>query len=369
MKVVANREGLLSAFQIAAGVVPARSPKPILRNVKLELNSAGEGILHATDLEIGIRYKVSGMTVEKDGLAILPTSELMSILRELSDEHLILESTDGGVKVSGQSSQFELPSEDPTQFPDIPDFGDETGLKIKAGEFAKMIRRTVFSAATENTRYALNSILVEVSADGTVRMVATDGKRLAMMPGKLISGAGKAQEGRLLPPKAMQLVNKILLDPEAELEFVLRSNEALFRCGRVTMYTRLVEGRYPRYQDVFPPPAEIKIPLTVGPLHGVLRQAKIVTSEESRGCDCIFSSGLLTIASRAADVGQSEIRMPIGYDGEKMKITYDPQFLIDALRVLEPEEELSFELVDTKRATVIRTRDDYAYLVMPLTKG
>jgi DNA polymerase-3 subunit beta len=181
--------------------------------------------------------------------------------------------------------------------------------------------------------------------------------------------AGETPNGQwLIPPKALTLIQKTLVDPDDDVEIELRPNEILFRTSKVMIYSRLVEGRFPNYRDVFPPNANIRIPVAVGKLHGVIRQAKIVTNDESKGVDFHFREGLLTLESRGADLGSSEITLPIGYEGDDIDITFDPQLLIDALRVLDSDEEISVDIVDTRRATVLRSGDEYEYVVMPLTR-
>ena len=229
-------------------------------------------------------------------------------------------------------------------------------------------RRTIFAVAQENSRYALNSVLIEFPEEGKAQLVSSDGKRLALMPGAT-TRSGAAPAGlTLVPPKALALVQKTLVDPDEELEILVRENEILFRTGKVTIYSRLTDGRYPRYQDVFPPSPKVKAPLIVSRFLGAVRQAKIVTSEESKGVDFKFDDGTLTLRSRGAEIGQSEIRLPIGYDGPPLEITFDPQLLIDALRVLDPEQDVSLEMIDDRKAAVLRTADQYAYLIMPLTR-
>ena len=366
MKATCNREGLSTAFQVVAAVVPARSPKPILRNVKLEVNGDAT-VLSATDLELGIRYRVSGVTPGQEGRVILPAAHFMSILRESGDETIELEETESGIRIQGASSRFELPSEDPLQFPDVPDFGNVPARKIKSGAFATMVRRTVFAVASENSRYALHAVRLEFENDRAI-MVATDGKRLALMPGSATTESPIPEGHALIPPKAVALLQKVLSDPDEDVEIALDQNDVLFRTSKVIIYSRLVEGRFPRYQDVFPSEAKITIPLIVGEFLGAVRQARIVTSENSKGVDFRFESGQIVMESRSADVGQSEVRLPIGYEGETVEITIDPQLLIDALRVLEPTEEVRFDLIDGKTAAVLRTDDDFAYVVMPLTR-
>jgi DNA polymerase-3 subunit beta len=130
----------------------------------------------------------------------------------------------------------------------------------------------------------------------------------------------------------------------------------------------LVEGRFPRYQDVFPSNVEARIPLTVGPLLTAVEQASIVTSDESRGVDFTFGEGELRLLSQAPDAGSSHVVMPIEYNGKSLTITFDPRYLADALKTLEPDTEITAELVDQKNAAVFKTDDHYTYVVMPLTR-
>ena len=367
MKLTCNREGLLSAFQVASGVVPQRSPRPILRSVKIEIDGPTSATLIANDLEVGIRYSISGIESDSTGQLLLPIGEAMSILREMSDSTLCLRVAEGGVIIEGASSRFELATEDPLQYPGVPAMTDEPAHKIKAGILTNMIRRTLFACASDNSRYALHSVLVEFE-ESRMKFVATDSKRLALMPGA-VEISGEAPEGTwLLPPKVLQLLTRVLQDPEEEVHIVLRKNDALFRTGKVTVYTRLVEGRFPRYQDVIPAEVRYRIPLPVGQFHAVVRQSRILTNDESRGVDLRIADGELRLQSRAAQLGQSEVKMPIGYSGDLIEVTYDPNLLIDALKVLDPEEEITLELPDNKRASVFRTRDDYAYVVAPLMR-
>lgn len=367
MKATVNREGLSSAFQIAAGVVPQRSPRQILRSVKLEIDGPTTATLLATDLELGIRYAVSGIEADSTGQVLLPVAETVAILRELSDQTIQLRAAEGGVILESSTSRFELATDDPLQFPDVPASDDEPAHKIKAGVLANMIRRTSFACASENSRYALHSVLLEFE-DGKARFVATDSKRLALMPGA-VEIAGDTPEGTwLLPPKALQLLTRVLQDPDEEVGITLRENDALFKTAKVTIYTRLVEGRFPRYQDVFPAEVSHRIPLPVGQFHAVIRQARIMTSDESRGVDLRFADGQLTLQSRSAQAGQSEVHMPVGYSDDPVEVTYDPQLVMDAMKILDPEEEIVLELPDSRRASVFRTRDDYAYVVMPLMR-
>src|SRR5205823_5630106 len=137
MKALCNREGLLAAFGMVSGVVPARSPKPILQNLKLVADPDEGSILMATDLEVGIRYRVIGVKVDQPGAAILPTQRMGSILRTSVDEELFLEADEDHLIVRDRRAEFRLPSEDPNLFPEVPDFGAAAYHKIEAADLRR----------------------------------------------------------------------------------------------------------------------------------------------------------------------------------------------------------------------------------------
>jgi DNA polymerase-3 subunit beta len=370
MKALCNREGLLAAFGMVSGVAPARSPKPILQNIKLVADPEEGSVLMATDLEVGIRHRVLGMKVDRPGSVILPTQRMASILRTSADEELDLEADGDMLVVRGLHAEFKLPSEDPGLYPEVPDFAATSYHVVAAADLRKLIRRTMFATDVESTRYALGGVLVEL-ADETIAMVGTDGRRLARMvaTAEAENGAASPTGSPVIPVKALKLIERNLDDDDPPVHLAIQAGAAvLVRTERAVIYSRLVEGRFPRYQDVFPSNVEVKIPLEAGPLRVAVEQASIVTSEESRGVDFQFANGALTLASQAADVGSSHVDLPIAYDGKAIEITFDPRYLTDALRTLDDNTAITAELIDSKNAAVFKTDDRYTYVVMPLTR-
>jgi DNA polymerase-3 subunit beta len=369
MKVDCNREKLLSAFQTAAAVAPARSPKPILQNIKLDV-SGDAAVLLATDLEVGIRILVSGFDVQTPGSVILPLSRFGPILRESSDEMLRIESDGQNTLVRGERSEFKLPSENPAEFPSVADFKEEKYHELPAKLLKEVIRRTIFATDSESSRYALGGVLLEFDAD-KITAVGTDGRRLAKMEVPAISHGGHLSDGAMtiVPAKAMQLIDRALIDADADVQIAAHANEVLIKSSRLTIYTRLVEGRFPKWRDVFPHRSGAsKIEMPIGPLHSAVRQAAIVTSEESRGVDFSFENGTLTLSGRAAELGQSRVELPVAYDGAAIGITLDPRFVADFLRVLDPDKTFTLEIKDAESAAVCSTDDGYGYVIMPLAR-
>jgi len=173
----------------------------------------------------------------------------------------------------------------------------------------------------------------------------------------------------VVPSKAMGLIERSLPDKEDAVALVaVHANDLLVKCAGSTIYSRLVEGRFPRYSDVIPTEFNLSIDLVVGPFYSAVRQAQIVTSEESRGVDFAFSNGKLTLASQAADVGQSNVELPIPYEGEDLTITFDPKYVADFLRILDGGTSIKLNLLDGESPAVFSTEDHYQYVVMPLSR-
>lgn len=371
MKITCDREKLLAAFQAVAAVAPARSPKPILQNVKLDVTDGGTATLYATDLEVSIQREVEGVEVEAAGAVLFPVSRFAAILRESSDAMFRIETDGVKTLVRGERSRFNLPSENPSEFPAPVGFEAEAYYQIPTRLLKEMIRRTIFATDNESSRYALGGVKFELAEDGKLITVGTDGRRLAKMEGPLekIGDASPIGETTIVPMRSLQLIDRTLVDDDAPTKFAVRANDAIFATPTATISTRLLEGRYPKWSDVVPKRHDsAKIELPVSPFFAAVRQAAIVTSDESRGVDFAFGKGTLVLAGHAAEVGESHVEMPIGYDGEKIEITLDPRFLIDFLKTLDAEQSFTFDLVDSDSAAVALTDDGYTYVLMPLAR-
>lgn len=369
MKITCDREKLLSAFQTAAMVAPSRSPKPILQNVKLSVVE-GQAVLMATDLEMGIRIQVEGIEAHTAGDALLPVGRFGSILRESTDEKLHIDGDPQGLRVKTDRSNFQLPGGNPDEFPSMVSFEEEKYHKVSARLLKELIRRTLFATDTESSRYALGGVLLEMEPQ-RITAVGTDGRRLAKMegPAESVGGHQTGETMTIVPARSMQLIERALIDPEAEIMLAARGNDVLLKSPTSLIFSRLVEGRFPRWRDVFPQRQDaVRIDITVGPMHSALRQAAIVADEDSRGIDFTFGEGKLVLTGVTAEVGESHVELPIPYDGKPITVTMDHRFVADFLKVLDPERLFNVEIQDDESAALFRTDDGYSYVVMPLAR-
>ncbi|MCH7688576.1 MAG: DNA polymerase III subunit beta, partial [Planctomycetes bacterium] len=252
MKLHCHRPSLAAAFQVVAGVVPSRTPKEILKNVKLQV-ADGKATLIGTDQEVGIRYEIPGVEIESAGETLLPTNRIISILRELSDDGVSIELSENRTVVRSGHSEFSLASEDPAEFPAVAEFDADRYHVVAGNALQAGIRRTIFATDTESTRYAMGGVLLELKAD-SLTLAATDSRRLSVV--KLACRSEEVEElGNPAPvvlAKAMSLVERSISDDTEEVFIVVHSNDVLIKCGNSTIYSRLVEGRFPKDADVIP---------------------------------------------------------------------------------------------------------------------
>lgn len=369
MKIICNREKLLSAYQIAAAVAPVRSPKEILVNVKLDARG-DKAVLMATDSEAGIRLEIEDVEIAVPGVALLPLQRVGNILRECSDETLTIEVNDNALDITGDHSEFHLPKINPDEFPSVASFQETAYYEVNARLFKELVKRTVFATDVESTRYQLGGVLFEME-DDKITTVATDGRRLACMHGTGVAIGGFKNSGNstIVPTKTLQLMERSISDGDEVVCIAARANDILIKTNRCTIYSRLVEGRYPNWKQVMPSrEGRTRIDGLAGPFFTAIRQASIVADTESRGVDFTFGNGTLVVAARAADIGQSRIEIPIAYNDEPINITMDYRYVMDFFKVLDPDKAFALEVRSNAEPALFSTDDGYTYVVMPMAR-
>jgi DNA polymerase-3 subunit beta len=360
MIIEANRSSLLSACQLASQALPTRTPQPIYQNFKV--TATGDRItVQATDLEIEVSFFVDGVVIEEEGVAIWPASRLVAILRECDDETVRIDADDRRVKLHTSSGDFEMPGYDPTGFATFNQSGED-GFGVAGDEFTSAINRTVFAASKEEGKYAMRGILLSVDGNKG-ELVGTDAKRLAVAKFATSVGGWPKVSG-IISTKTIKMAAGIAQD--AELQVVLSTNSVTFKTDRAVIFSRLVEGNYPPYTSVIPKKHEASVELDCAALLHAVRQASIMTDDESKRVELSFGGDRLTLTAQGASSGKSNVSMPLtGYKGPAIDISFDPAYLTEYLRSCADGERVKLELLDGKRSAVFRG-EGYLYLVVPL---
>jgi DNA polymerase-3 subunit beta len=366
MKISFEREKFSKAFQTVAAVAARRDLKPILQNVKITVDKKTGVLLQATDTEIGIRLRLDECDVLEKGEAILPTNLLKQILTESTEETLSMESSDSKTTVSGYSAKYALDTQLPDEFPDLEEFGEESYHTIPSNILKEMIRRTVFSAESDSGNYSLGGVHFEMD-DKEVAAVATDGRRLAWQAGSGESVGGHKVEGVTLPTKAMQLLERALGDDEEPVKVSFSGNRAIFQYSNIVLFSRLVEGRFPKWRKILPADRDTDcLNLLAGAWYVAVKQAQITTNEREPGVIFTFGDGKLILRGNGREVGESEVELPIAYSGQTHEFKMNPKFLADALRILDANTNLIVYPPIDSDPLVIKTEDNFTYIAMPM---
>lgn len=378
MKATINREAFTRAYGAVSACVPRNSPKPILQSIRFraaisEPEDMTDATLEATDLDVGIRYALSGVVICRPGAVLLPQC-FGEILRTSTEDELSLELDDGNLTVRGLHSEFTLQTEDAALFPDVPGFDSEDYYECGLFDLTQAVNGTIFATDPESTRYALGGLLFEIQGSNLstdLGLVGTDGRRLAKSILELshVGNPKPPHSPPIVSIKTLKLLSRLNCDSgSTQVKFCFHDNVIKFRDEHATLCGQLVEGRFPKYQDVFPSGKTASIEIACGPFRQALSQASIATSEDSRGVDFAFGPGMLVLASKAATKGASRVAIPLNYDGQTVELTLDPSYLVQGLKALDEDALVTLELFGENRAVVLRTGQEWCYVVMPLTR-
>ncbi|UCE49172.1 MAG: DNA polymerase III subunit beta [Phycisphaerales bacterium] len=367
MKANFNRAALAEALGLLTSVAPSRTPKPILRCVQITAEDK-EVRICATDLEVGINYSISEVQIEKAGEVIVPADRLAAIVRESVDEVLVVEASDGKCEIRGADSHFTIYGQQPGQYPVVPGFEGDAEIEIGLSNLQAGIEQCLFATAKESSRYAINGVLWQIK-DKKLIMVATDGRRLARSTVKLTSAPkSEVPENLIVPSKAMGLLDKIGGSEKDAVAVKLLDNQILMSCANVVISSNLVEGNFPKYEDIIPTDYTKKLTLSTDAALSAARRASLLANEESKGIQLSLETGKIVFSGRAPETGDAQVDMAIDYKGEPINIGFNPQFLIDALRVIRATD-FELELGEPDRPGLLKSGKDFLYVLMPINLG
>jgi len=329
MKFSCDRELLLGAAELVSQVVPAKDIKPVLRNLKIKAAGDGAVELAASDLEIGVVLAVRGVQMEDAGAMLVPANLLVNILREgTSKDVSVGHDNDGNVIVTTGSAEFELASEDPDNFPDIPRFTGSQSGSMSADLLCKAIGRVAYAAAKDSVRYAMNGVLLEMAKE-QFRLVATDGRRMSIEEQPARGCDAKA----IIPTKAMRILERLLNGRDGEVGVQTTATEVIFQAGNTWLYSRLLEGRFPNYKEVLPKINNaVATTFAAGELLRAVRQAAITAPVDSRRLTITSDAVKLTLTARGAGKAKVDIAIP---STGKFTIALDHQRLQEFLGSLD----------------------------------
>ncbi len=369
MKTRLPRQEFLDALGAIAAVASGRTTKPIFGCVKV-VTEAESIALSATDGEVALRLGVGSFAVEEPGEAVVAADRLLGIVREMPDAEIQLDVDERYCVVRGAGSEFKIFVQPPADFPAIPTFEDEPDLVIDGGLLWRMIGLTIYAAARETSRYAINGVLWEKHGK-RLYLVATDGRRLARAGGGILESASGDFEA-IVPAKALNVFERVFAPGREQRDWAVdikvTPNQLLLRSGERVLSTVLVEGNFPKYQDVIPRESSKVAHVDRAELHGAVKRAALLTSDEARAVKMTFDGDRLTITAQSPEQGEARVELPMELEGERVEIAFNPAFVNDALKALTCDR-VRIELQDGFRPGILcgEDKNEFLYVVMPVS--
>jgi DNA polymerase III subunit beta len=328
MKFICKRTDLAHGVQTVLNAVSNRNTLPILSNILFELE---EDLLRltTTDLEVSIKCQIPAHVTEPGSITI-PAKRLSEIVRELPDSDVTVSVSDNSlVTLSCEKSLFKINGLPKDDYPVLPKSKNEKGFNLSKKELHEMIKRTVFSVSTDETRYVLNGVLFTVD-DNIMRMVSTDGHRLALIEQKL-EKTPTQKFNYIVPSKALQELSKIL-DDEGEINIQLNENQIIFSNDEVILMSRLIDGQFPNYNQVIPKDTDKNIDCQTDVLLSATRRVALMASDKSSSVKYTMSNNKLLITANTPEVGEAQEEMEIEYTGENISVAFNAKYVLDVLK-------------------------------------
>src|ERR1700712_834993 len=371
MKFKINRDHFANGLAQVLNVVGSKATMPILSNVLIEAEK-DQISLTTTNLDLGIRCKIKA-EVKEGGSVTLPVKRLATIVRELPNVDVSFDaSATHQVKIASGGSNFRIMGIGAEEFPKLPDSADDKTFTLEQGELATMLSNVSYAQSTDETRYILNGVYFNFK-EGKLALVATDGRRLALVSKEVSVPAGSAG-AIILPAKTVAELLR-LLGKGDKLKIAFNERRAAFQIdtGKDTsgltdsiyLFSKVVEGNYPNYQQVIPKETHQRIKLERELFLQCVHRAALVTSEKSNSVKIKLSANLLEISASSPDFGESHESMAISYSGPDLQVAFNPQFVMDPLRALT-KDEVFFELKDEVIPGVFKTFESFVCFIMPV---
>jgi DNA polymerase-3 subunit beta len=361
MKLSVTKESLLEALQRVQNVVAARTTIPVLGNVLIKADEEGLSFT-TTDLEVSVRCRAEA-TIEKNGATTLPVKKLLSIVRELPDKEISLDVDDGHVTtLKCEAAFFKIIGMSQEEFPTLPKEEGKSAYAMDQGAFREMLRKTAYAASTDETRYVLNGVLLSFKS-GKLTMVATDGRRLALVEYE-VEFPKEAEMDLIVPTKAVHELLHTLKD-EGAMKIHASGTQILFEFDGVVISSKLIDGTYPNFRQVIPSECEERVTIERESFLNAVKRVSLLATERSTATKLHFAKNKLTVSSNSPDVGEARESMPIKYSGKELKIAFNPDYVVEALRSLG-NDEVFFEFTDDMSPGVLKCDIPFLYVLMPM---
>ena len=362
MEVVIDRDAFLKGLQMVQNIVEPRQTLPILANVLLE--AAGDSVrLTATDLEVGARVSVPAKVGAKGAITV-SARKLSEIVKELPAAAVALKVSENvTVSLRCGGATYRMVGLAPDDFPPVVPASPQSWVSIEAKVLRDMLTQTNFAVSHDETRYALNGVLFSFQGKD-VRMVATDGHRLALSTRSL--GQGVSSATGIVPRKAVTEIMRVIGAGE-EVQIANTENQFVLQMPNFVMTARLIEGQFPNYEAVIPKGHPGRLTTTRGALSSALRRVSVMAEERNKPVKLALSPASLKVNASSQELGEAEEILEVEYNGEEMVIGFNSRYLLEAMAALE-KDQVVLEIKDAQSPGVIKSveGEGYCCVIMPM---
>ena len=365
MKFQIAKSKLFEFLNIVLGAVPTKSALPILGNVLIEARDAGI-MFAATNLEISIST-VLEMKVEEAGSLTVHAKTLTDIIRELPETEITVSADKNRLVMLTKTGEFKISGIPGDEFPRIPEYNTAKEIRLPAGDFVNMVRKTSFAVSQDESRPALNGVLWQTSGDKMV-MVATDGHRLAKIAIDNTTLRGLADD-LIVPPRALNAVVKLIAEHEKEIGVVFGEKNIMFRVGPSVISSKLFEGPYPNFDQVIQLDNDKRLVIQKDELMSAVRRVSILSNSLTHQVKLSIGKNKMVLSATNVDLGgEAKEDLTCEYKHEKMELGYNATYIEEILKQMD-SDEVVFELSSPVSAGIVFSADrteDYLCLIMPL---
>ena len=367
MRFTITREKLQEGLAAVTASIPTKTTLPVLANILVETTEKGIR-LSGTDLDIAVSTEISA-DVETAGAITIPAKKLSEIARELPPSPVkVATSGEQRVTIDCGRAHFRLLGLPRDEFPSFPNIKFNESWRVRSGELQKLISHTAFAVSTEESRPILNGVLWELRPE-RMRMVATNGHRLARMDVPTPPAGSSAQADLIVPPKALEQIRR-LFKADEEVEIARSENHLGFRSASTQIFTRLIEGPYPNYEQVIPRENDKSATADKAAFSAALRRMSIVASDQTHRIRMAFANGSCKLSVQTPDLGEAQEEITVSYEGDPLEIGFNASYLLEILKYI-PTDEVRMTFKAPERAATCEPVgwDDpasYLALVMPL---
>lgn len=366
MNFTITRQNLHNGLAAVSASIPSKTTLPVLSNILFEAKEDGVW-MSGTDLDVAVRIKVQA-DVEETGSLTAPGKKLQEITRELAEQPVEVATRGDQIELKCGRSHFKFNGLPAEEFPSLPEIHFDDGWSVTGKDLHVLIHHTSFAVSTEESRPILNGVLWELR-DGHMRMVATNGHRLARMG--VPAGASEAPSADfIVPPAALQQVQRLFKE-EDDLEVARNGNHLGFRSGSTEVFTRLIEGTYPNYDQVIPRDNDKTAIVEKKGLESAVKRMAVVASDQTHRIRLKLEADRAHLNVLTPDLGEGHDELELSYDGEELEIGFNANYLLEVLRYM-PSEEVKLRFKAPERAATVEPvtgedgEMDYLCLVMPL---